>query len=156
MIALDVPGFGALRLAHLVCDFNGTLACDGRLVRGVQERLVALARVIDVHVVTADTFGTARSALARVPCSMDLIGTTNQSAAKAVRIRKLGARSVIAIGNGRNDRGMLRAAALSIAVCGPEGAAGDAYSAADVFVPAIVDALDLLRLPNRLIATLRS
>jgi soluble P-type ATPase len=35
MIALDIPGFGALRLEHLAVDFNGTLAIDGKLLPGV-------------------------------------------------------------------------------------------------------------------------
>ena len=37
MIEIDVPGFGALRLEHLVLDYNGTLACDGMLLEGVHE-----------------------------------------------------------------------------------------------------------------------
>ena len=39
MIAHKIPGFGALRLEHLVLDYNGTLALDGRLLRGVGPRL---------------------------------------------------------------------------------------------------------------------
>jgi soluble P-type ATPase len=155
VIALDIPGFRALRLAHLVCDFNGTLACDGRLVRGVPTRLVALSRSLDVHVITADTFGTARSELARVGCDIRVIGSTRQSAAKRAIVQALGAERVVAIGNGRNDRRMFESAALAIAVCGPEGLAREALVAADAFIPSIVDALDALRLSKRLVATLR-
>jgi len=63
---------------------------------------------------------------------------------------------VAAIGNGRNDRLMLQAAKLGIAIVGPEGAAVDTLHAADVAVPNIHAALDLLQHPLRLVATLRS
>ena len=155
MITLDVPGFGTLHLAYVVCDFNGTLACDGRLIRGVATRLQALARVAKIEVVTADTFGTARAELSRVPCDVHVIGARGQSAAKRAFVRELGADSVAAIGNGRNDRGMFAAAALALAVCGREGLAREALSEADVLVPAIVDALDFLLDPRRAIASLR-
>jgi len=59
------------------------------------------------------------------------------------------------VGNGANDVAMLQAAALGIAVLGPEGMAAAAIPAADVLVGSIHDALDLLSEPRRLIATLR-
>ena len=37
MIALTIPGFGALELQHLVLDYNGTLAVDGKLIRGLRD-----------------------------------------------------------------------------------------------------------------------
>jgi soluble P-type ATPase len=51
---------------------------------------------------------------------------------KARYVAELGKATVAAIGNGRNDRLMLREAALGIAVIGPEGTAGDAVRAAKV------------------------
>ena len=41
MISKTIPGFGALRLQHLVLDYNGTLALDGRLPPAVRPRLRA-------------------------------------------------------------------------------------------------------------------
>jgi hypothetical protein len=35
MLAVDIPGFGRFELDHLVLDYNGTLALDGRLVPGL-------------------------------------------------------------------------------------------------------------------------
>ena len=69
-------------------------------------------------------------------------------------VERLGAERVVAVGNGANDAGMLQAAALGIAVLGPEGLAGEAWQAADV-VAGIHQALDLLLHPRRLVATLR-
>ena len=34
MLELQVPGFKDLCLKHLVLDYNGTLACDGRPLKG--------------------------------------------------------------------------------------------------------------------------
>jgi len=48
MLSVQVPGFGTLRIAHLVLDYNGTLARDGRLLRGVKVRLERLARSLRV------------------------------------------------------------------------------------------------------------
>ena len=157
MIAVDVPAFGALRLRHAVLDFNGTLALDGRLLPGVAQRLRALAAVRHcLHVVTADTTGTATRALAKLPLEVRILGVARQAAAKAAVVNRLGAASVVAIGNGRNDVAMLARAALGIAVCGPEGCAADALAAARVICLDIRDALDLLLTPLRLVATLRA
>ena len=68
MIEITIPGHATLRFNHLVLDYNGTLACDGTLLAGVRERLIALAPRLGVHVITADTFGTAQAALAGIPC----------------------------------------------------------------------------------------
>jgi soluble P-type ATPase len=62
----------------------------------------------------------------------------------------------VALGNGRNDRLMLKEAALGIALLQAEGAAVEALLAADVVAPDILVALDLLLAPDGLIATLRS
>jgi hypothetical protein len=32
MLTIDIPGYKVLHLAHLVMDYNGTLAVDGKLV----------------------------------------------------------------------------------------------------------------------------
>jgi soluble P-type ATPase len=156
MIAHKIPGFGALRLEHLVLDYNGTLALDGRLLRGVRPRLRRLAPVLALHVVTADTFGGARRALKGLPCKLVVLDAADQTRAKSVYVRRLGAAGTACIGNGRNDRGMLRAARLGIAVLGEEGSAAAALAAADLVAPSISVALDLFLSPLRLTATLRA
>ena len=57
--------------------------------------------------------------------------------------------------DGLNDVPMCQAAALSIAVMGTEGGYGKLLSECDVCTTSIADALDLLMLPTRLVATLR-
>jgi len=155
MLSISIPGFAELRLTDLVADFNGTLACDGRLLPGVRAALGALAADLRLHVVTADTHGTAAEELRGMPVSVDVIAAADQAAAKRAFVERLGAAHVAALGNGRNDREMVAAAALGIAVVQVEGAAPETLAGADVVVLSAIDALELLRNPQRLVATLR-
>jgi soluble P-type ATPase len=155
MIEVAVPEHATLNLEHLVLDFNGTLACDGVLLPGVRERLDRLASRLTLHVVTADTFGTTRAELQGLPCALTVLPSGGQAEAKAALVRGLGAERTVCIGNGRNDRLMLATAALGIAVLQEEGAAKDCLMAAHLICRDIRDALDLLLVPLRLIATLR-
>ena len=155
MLAIEIPGAGALRLEHLVLDYNGTIALDGGLIVGVADRLRALAQTLQAHVVTADTFGRAHAELVGLPCTLSVLPPGDQDVRKLEYIRALGVDRVVAIGNGRNDRAMIEAAALGIAVIQGEGAAVGTVLAADVAVSSVLDALDLLAAPLRLVATLR-
>jgi soluble P-type ATPase len=156
MISVAIPGFGSLDLRYLVCDYNGTLAVDGLLLPGVAEAMAELAGAVDIHVITADTFGLARAQLAGLPAALTIIPVENQAEAKLAFVENLGPGNVVAVGNGRNDRKMLEAAALGIALIQPEGAAAVSIAAADVVCTSIRDAFALLLQPKRLTATLRS
>lgn len=155
MLNVSIPGFADLRLEHLVCDYNGTLALDGLLIEGVRARLDALAHDVRIHVVTADTFGRCAAELADVDCGVIILPPGAQDAAKAEHVRNLGAGRTVAIGNGRNDSAMLETAVLGIAVLGPEGTAAVSITAARMVAPGILVALDLLLNPLRLVASLR-
>ena len=156
MLSLDIPGFGALRIAHLVLDYNGTLAVDGKLLPGVKRRLATLDSRLRIHVVTADTFSKARIGLRGLNCRLEILQAGAEDRAKAAYVRRLGPSRVACIGNGRNDRLMLRAAALGVAVVHAEGASAQALAAADLIVLSVTHALDLFLRPRRLLATLRS
>jgi len=156
MLEIKTPGHGILNLSHLVLDYNGTIACDGHLLQGVKKRLANLSTSLDVHVLTADTFGSVRKALSDVSCHVEIIPIENQAQAKLDYVQLLGPENCVCMGNGRNDRLMLKNAALGVAVVQAEGGAADAILAADIVVGNILDALDLLRHPLRLTATLRS
>ena len=155
MLEIIIPGSQKLLLHHLVMDYNGTLARDGVLLDGVRSRLTSLSGSLRLHVVTADTFGLARSQLTGLPCELAILPVEDQANAKLAYIQQLGEAQVVALGNGRNDHLMLQAAALGIAIVQGEGAALETCQAADVLTPNILAALDLLLLPKRLIATLR-
>jgi soluble P-type ATPase len=114
-----------------------------------------LAHQLDIHVVTADTFGTAAAALAGLPVQVMVLPPGQQDEGKRQFIERLGTDRCVAIGNGLNDRLLLQAAALGIAVVQSEGAAMQTLLAADVAARDIAAALALLMNPARLIATLR-
>lgn len=151
---LSLPlGEGTTRpFRDLVLDFNGTLSLDGTLLPGVADRLRGLAKIIRVSVLTADTLGKAADQLAGLPVQVTLVQSGTD---KADIVKRLGPEQVIAIGNGRNDLAMMSIAGLSVAVMGPEGAAGEVLGAADVVVTDVHHALDLITRPMRLKAALR-
>ncbi|HUW00399.1 MAG TPA: hypothetical protein VMV70_00275 [Gallionella sp.] len=155
MLEIDIPGSDTLCLDYLVADLNGTLACDGILLPDARVELCRLAEKLAIHVVTADTFGCAREALAGIPCQLAVLPSGNQDTAKLRYVENLGASHCVCIGNGRNDRLMLAAAALGIVVMQGDGVAVETLLAASVAVPDINMALGLLLNPQRLVATLR-
>ncbi len=156
MISVDIPGYRPMQLAHLVMDYNGTLAVDGEIEPGVKTALEALAPRLDIHVITADTFGLAADRLKGYPVKLSVLPPGDQDVAKHKYVDELGCTGTVAIGNGRNDRLMLQHAGLGIGVILAEGAASETLMAADVVCRGIVPALELLVHPLRLTATLRS
>ncbi len=155
MITIDIPGYKTLKFSHLVMDYNGTMACDGKLITGVKERLDVLADELEIHVVTADTFGLAAKELADTPTRLSVLPEAAQGEAKQTYIQGLDASTVVAIGNGRNDKLMLETAELGIALIQDEGACVETVTAADMLCPCILSALSLLTNPKRMIAGLR-
>jgi soluble P-type ATPase len=156
MIEIAIPGHKDLHLSYLVLDYNGTLAVDGELIPGVRNALSTLAKEIELHIVTADTFGKVQSRLAGGPWQIVVLPADQQDVEKQSYVENLGPGHTAAIGNGRNDRLMLAKAALGIAVIEGEGAAAQTLLSADVVCPSILSALDLFTHPLRLVATLRS
>ena len=155
MIEVDIPGRGKLMLEHLVMDVNGTLALDGILIDGVAERITSLRNRLDIHLLTADTHGGQAIIDQILGLKAVRILPGNEMEQKAAYVRQLGAEHVVAIGQGANDAGMLRTAALGICVMSIEGIAVETLQSAHLLLPDILSALDLLEKPLRLIASLR-
>ncbi len=155
MFELDIPGFGLIKLEHLVSDFTGTLSVDGGLLPGVKKRLNEISKILTVHVLTADTFGKARAELQGINCEVHILTGKSHDVQKEEFVQKLDAEKIIALGNGNNDRRMLKAAKIGVAVCLEEGCSKDAIFSSDIIVKSAVDAFDLLLYPKRLKATLR-
>jgi hypothetical protein len=42
MIAIDIPGWGNLEIQNIVCDLNGTLAEDGKILLGAKKKINTL------------------------------------------------------------------------------------------------------------------
>ena len=155
MVEVDIPGFGMVKLHHLVSDFTGTLSVDGVLLPNVAARLNELSEIMNIHILTADTFGKARAELKEIKCALHILAGKDQDVQKEAFVMKLGPEGVVAFGNGKNDRKMLKAAKIGIAVTEGEGCAVDAIIAADIHVRSALDGIDLLLNPKRCKATLR-
>ena len=155
MFKVDIPGFGSVKLEHLVSDFTGTLSVDGRILPGVRGQLNEISKFLKVHILTADTFGKASYELEGINCVIHILKGKNHDIQKEEYVKRLGAESVVAFGNGNNDRKMIKAARIGIAVSQGEGCAVDAITAADIHVTSANIGLDLLLHPQRLKATLR-
>ncbi|NLP10135.1 ATPase P [bacterium] len=156
MLKIIIPGWRDLNLEHLVLDYNGTLAVDGELIPAVPDLLAQLADKLQLHVLTADTFGFAEMQLKSVNSRVIVLTNGRQDVFKKEYVAKLGSVKVACIGNGLNDRLMIKKAALGIVVMQEEGAYTATMAEADVVCRSIVDALRLLINPRRLIATLRN
>lgn len=155
MIELFVPGRGTIQLNHLVCDVNGTIALDGKLLEGVGRSLKILSDRLQIHLITADTHGAQNQIDFQLSTRAHILQPGDEARQKAEFVQSLGADQVAAVGQGRNDAEMLRAAAVGICVLSREGTSLETLQAADVLVPDILSALELLEKPLRLIATLR-
>ena len=154
MLIRKIPGEKTLELNHLVLDYNGTIASGGTVAPEIKERIIRLAGDLDIHVVTADTFGSAARELSGLPLRLEIIDDSGQGEQKEALVRRLSG-GVCALGNGANDREMLLAADLGIAVLESEGLDPRILGGARILCRSIGEALDLLLSPEALAATLR-
>lgn len=157
-IVIAIPGFGDRRLEVLVTDYTGTLSWGGKLVAGVRERLLTLRDALELHVITADSFGTAAAELSGIVTPYRL-REARHDLEKEQLVKRFDAERVIAFGNGNNDRMMLRAVkhggGIAVAVDNGEGCALDAMLNSNIHIVGAANALDLLLDPTRCKATLR-
>ena len=152
---INIPGHKTLEINHVIFDFNGTIAIDGKLINGVAEQINKLSGELDFHVLTADTFGTVERELAFVHCNVVIIPSENQDQAKLDYLLKLGKDKTICVGNGRNDALMLDHAVLGVALIQEEGVCIETLEAASIALKSVLDFFGLLNNPKRLVATLR-
>jgi len=157
-IAIDIPGFGRRILRTVVSDYTGTLSCYGQLTPGVKPLLRRLSKLVELAIVTADTYGTALEQLRGIAIP-HMLEQKRQDLEKRAFVNRFDLSSVAAFGNGNNDRLLLRrvreAGGLAIAVDNGEGCALDTVRSAHLFISGARNALTLLLNPNALKATLR-
>ena len=155
VIHIDIPGWGNMDIESIVLDLNGTIAADGKIPSQVKERINSLSEKVKIYILTADTQGTASEEVRDMGADLVKIDGEHSAEAKFEFLKTIKPETTIAIGNGNNDRFILREAGLGIAVLGDEGISVSAMKSADVIVKNISDALDFFLKPKRLIATLR-
>lgn len=155
MISVNVPGVGDINLEHVVFDVNGTLAVDGKLIPGIPDLLQDLGQLLNIHLLTADTHGKQIEIDQQLNLEAVRIQVGDEMRQKAQYINQLGASRTAAVGQGANDTLMLEAARIGICVISAEGTALDTLLKADLVVPDILSALEILINPTRLKASLR-
>jgi len=154
MKTVEING-NKLELEFLVLDFNGTIACEGKLIKEIIPLIEELSKSMKISVITSDTFGTVREEIEDLPIRIVNLFSKNHTEEKALFIDDLDRNRCIAIGNGNNDVKMLEIAKIGIAIMGCEGCSSEAMRVSDIICRDIIDALNLLINPSRLIATMR-
>jgi soluble P-type ATPase len=155
MIRIETPGQGAQDIENIVFDLNGTLTVDGRIHPKTKDKINLLAKRATIYVMTADTRGNSNDVLRKVKAEIVLIEGQDTGKAKNEFVKKIGPGHTVAVGNGYNDRLMVKEARLGICVLGREGASSETLRGSDIAFHDILDALDFLLKPLRQSATLR-
>ena len=155
MITIDIPGREIITIEHLVLDYNGTVAEDGQLIDGVEERMRSLKELVNIHVLTADTYGTVRAQCDPIGVHVETFPRAGAAECKLEIVQRLGSH-VMCVGNGFNDVLMFDAADLSVAVLEKEGTYAGLIAHADIVTRSIVDAFDLLIRTDRIRAASRT
>ncbi|RKD22126.1 Soluble P-type ATPase [Caminicella sporogenes DSM 14501] len=155
MLEIEIPSFKKINVENIVFDYNGTLAVDGNLIEGVKERLLELTKILNVYILTADTYGTVKENFEGLNVDIHIISKGNERLDKYEFVKYLGFDKTITVGNGNNDLLMIKESAIGICVLGREGLATETFINSDIIVNNIVDVFDMIIEKRRLIATLR-
>jgi len=110
---------------------------------------------LTIHLLTADTHGKQSIIDQQLNLRAVRVKPGDEARQKADYVRNLGAHSVVALGQGANDAEMLKAAALGICVISPEGTSVETMMVADLLMPDVFSAMELLENPMRIKADLR-
>ena len=151
-----IPGCENIEIKDILLDYNGTIAIDGRLIKGVDKIINELASIINFHVITADTYGSVKKALVNTNCKVIKISEDNQDLSKLDYLLNIGKETTLCVGNGKNDRLMLKESVLGIALIQAEGICVESLLSADIAVKSIMDVFAYFKTPDRIIATLRN
>ncbi len=158
-IHIEIPGFGSREIHAIVSDYTGTLSSGGKLVPGVREKLLELLELVDIHVVTSDSYGKAAQELEGILAPHILTPQGRHDVEKQEYLKRFDPQHVAAFGNGNNDRLLLKrvkeAGGLAVAVDNGEGCAIDALLNTHILILGAVNALNLLLEPTGCKATLR-
>lgn len=157
MLRINLPQLKSqIEIENLMLDFNGTMAKDGMLLPNVKKVINEISKMLKIHIVTADTFGSIETQVKDIDCILHIVEPQNQAIAKLNYLQSINPDRTICIGNGFNDELMLKESKIGIAVVQAEGASIFAIKSSDIVCFSIVDALELIINPLRLVATLRN
>lgn len=153
---VEIPGREKIEIKDIVFDYNGTIAIDGKLIGDVSKNINELSSSFNFYVITADTYGTVKKELENTNCKVITIPALTQDISKLDFVKELGLNTCLSVGNGRNDKLMLKETILGIAILQDEGLCTETLLNSDILVKSIFDVFAFLKDSNRLIATLRN
>ncbi len=153
---VKIPGKDTIEIKNIVFDYNGTVAIDGKLIKDVSKNINELSSDFNFYVITADTYGTVEKELENTNCEVITIPKPSQDISKLEFVKKLGLDITLSVGNGRNDKLMLKETILGIGILQEEGICTETLLNSDILVKSIFDVFSYLKDVNRLIATLRN
>lgn len=156
MIKVNIPGITEASIKNVVFDMNGTLGEDGTIKPSVKKLLNELSKLVDIYVITSDTFGSAQESVKGINTKLIIIEGEGSADKKKEAVYKLGYSETVVIGNGYNDHAMFKQGLIGIGIIGSEGLAVKAALHCDIIVVKIEDAINLLLNPKKIIATLRN
>ena len=108
-IVIDIPGLGDRAIGIVICDYTGALSCRGRLAPSVKELLNELRTRVDLHILTADSNGTADSELMGIAMPHHLRKEAGQhDTEKREFVEQFALEHVAAFGNGNSGRQLLQ------------------------------------------------
>ena len=154
MITLQSSSQAKLEIEHLIIDYEGTLAMDGRVHPKAKDKINLLAKRLNIYILVKGEQEKAEEVLKRVKAKIIFLKEPEPSAQKLEFLLNLGAPKTGVIGNGEDDVPMSKEAGFSMAIIGKEGGSGELIQSADLTFLTIVDALDFLLKPLRQKATL--
>jgi len=136
-------------------DFNGTIAVDGKLIDGVADKINKLSTSLNFFVVTADTYNSVEKELVGINCKVINLSNSQKFTSKLEVLISLGKEQTLCVGNGFNDRIVLKESVLGISVLQEEGLSMAALVASDFVCKSIIDVFSCIENPDRIKATLR-
>lgn len=154
MLRIEIPGREDYKIENAVFDYNGTVAVNGDMSEKTKENLKKLSKILNIYILTADTYGTVKKKCEKLPVSVEVFPNDNAADYKERIVKSLSGQN-ICFGNGFNDIKMFDVSDLSVCVIEGEGCCGKLLSYSDIVVKSIDDAFDLIFNVNRIKATLR-
>lgn len=148
-----IPGQGELKLKTIILDLNGTISVAGTVPEGVKERIGQLKTLgFTLVLFTGNTRNDADQLSEDLAIEWRLAKNSEDKRKLALELEP---DTCVSIGNGLIDLELMKTVRLRIVTLQAEGVHVQTLLSADVIVPSINDALDLLIDSQRLIATLR-
>jgi soluble P-type ATPase len=147
------PGVGQIELNTIILDLNGTLAINGQIVAGAEQRIVQLReKGYKIILFTGDQRGNAAQLAEKIGIEVKKASNSDE---KEKLTLELEVDKTVAIGNARIDIGTFKHTKLRIATLQAEGIHTGILEYVDIIIPSINDALDLLINENSFNATMR-